>query len=133
MKLTTSHRFTAILTACITLLVALSADAAKRPNVLWVLSEDNSIHYLKLYGNKLGSMPNVERLASQGVTFDNAFSCAPVCSVARTTLATGVYAPRGGFQYHRKSQPANLTKGFKLWTQYLQDAGYYTSNNSKTD
>jgi arylsulfatase A-like enzyme len=133
MKHPKSNLLTTLLLACLSLLVAISAEAAKRPNVLWVLSEDNSIHYLKLYGDKLGSMPNVEKLASHGVTFDNAFSCAPVCSVARTTLATGIYAPRGGFQYHRKSQPANLTKGFKLWTQTLQEAGYYTSNNSKTD
>ena len=107
--------------------------ASKRPNFLWVLSEDNSIHYLNLYGDKLGVMPTVEKMAANGIVFDNAFSCAPVCSVARTTLATGIYAPRGGFQYHRKSKPANLPKGFKPWTQTLQAAGYYTSNNSKTD
>ncbi len=112
--------------------VSVSA-AAGRPNFLWILSEDNSVHYLNLYGDRLGEMPAVEKLAAKGIVFDNAFSCAPVCSVARTTLATGVYAPRGGFQYHRKSKPANLPKGFTPWTQNLQAAGYYTSNNSKTD
>ena len=110
-----------------------TASAAGRPNFLWILSEDNSVHYLNLYGDRLGVMPAVEQLAANGIVFDNAFSCAPVCSVARTTLATGIYAPRGGFQYHRKSRPANLPKGFKPWTQTLQAAGYYTSNNSKTD
>lgn len=133
MKTPRTARLASILLLIVSLAPAITAHAAKRPNVLWVLSEDNSIHYLKLYGNPLGSMPNVEKLAASGITFENAFSCAPVCSVARTTLATGMYAPRGGFQYHRKSQPANLTKGFKLWTQTLQEAGYYTSNNSKTD
>ncbi len=109
------------------------SQAASRPNFLWILSEDNSTHYLNLYGDKLGVMPTVEAMAAHGIVFEDAFSCAPVCSVARTTLATGIYAPRGGFQYHRKSKPANLPKGFVPWTQTLQAAGYYTSNNSKTD
>lgn len=133
MKTPRTNRIASILLIFVSLTLTVSAHAAKRPNVLWVLSEDNSMHYLRLYGNPLGAMPQVEKLAAAGITFDNAFSCAPVCSVARTTLATGIYAPRGGFQYHRKSQPANLTQGFKLWTQTLQEAGYYTSNNSKTD
>ena len=129
------HRtfFTCCLAAALSFIDAFSSQAAKRPNFLWVLSEDNSVHYLNLYGDKHGVMPTVEKLAANGIVFENAFSCAPVCSVARTTLATGIYAPRGGFQYHRKSKPANLPKGFKPWTQTLQAAGYYTSNNSKTD
>ncbi len=119
--------------AVLILLSAAETRAAKRPNVVWILSEDNSIHYLRLYGNELAPTPNIEKLAASGLVYDNAFSCAPVCSVARTTLAMGIYAPRGGFQYHRKSAVAGLPQGFKVWTQLLQEAGYYTSNNSKTD
>lgn len=114
-------------------ILAGSVDAAKRPNVVFLVSEDNSIHYSSLYGNDLAQMPAIEKLAAKGLVFDNAFSCSPVCSVARSTLATGMYAPRGGFQYHRKSAPATLAKGFKPWSQVLKEAGYYTSNNSKTD
>ena len=110
-----------------------SSQAAKRPNIVFLLSEDNSIHYSNLYGNELAKMPAIEKLAANGLVFDHAFSCSPVCSVARSTLATGMYAPRGGFQYHRKSAPATLPKGFKPWSQTLKEAGYYTSNNSKTD
>jgi len=109
------------------------SSAAKRPNVVFLISEDNSIHYSSLYGNELAKMPAIEKLAAKGLVFDNAFSCSPVCSVARSTLATAMYAPRGGFQYHRKSAPATLAKGFKPWSQLLKEAGYYTSNNSKTD
>ena len=108
-------------------------QAAKRPNFVFVISEDNSIHYSSLYGNKVAAMPAIEKLASQGLIFDHAFSCSPVCSVARSTLATGMYAPRGGFQYHRKSEPATLPKGLKPWSQILKEAGYYTANNAKTD
>lgn len=78
-------------------------------------------------------MPNVEKLAAEGLTFNHAFSNAPVCSVARSTLATGVLAPRAGFQYHRKSALAALPKGLKPWSALLRKSGYYCANNSKTD
>jgi uncharacterized sulfatase len=107
--------------------------AAERPNVVWILSEDNSIHYLRLYGNPLGITPTIEELAEQGITFNHAFSCAPVCSVARTTLMTGCYAPRIGFQYHRKTRVATLPGGGKMFPAYLREAGYYTTNRSKKD
>ena len=113
--------------------LAYPAESAKRPNFVFVVSEDNSIHYLSLYGNKLGITPNIEQLADNGLTFNHAFSCAPVCSVARTTLATAMHAPRVGFQYHRKSALATLPSGVKPWSQVLRENGYYTSNNSKTD
>ena len=113
--------------------LAYPAKSAKRPNFVFVVSEDNSIHYLSLYGNKLGITPNIEQLADNGLTFNHAFSGAPVCSVARTTLATAMHAPRVGFQYHRKSALATLPSGVKPWSQVLRENGYYTSNNSKTD
>ena len=113
--------------------LAYPAESAKRPNFVFVVSEDNSIHYLSLYGNKLGITPNIEQLADNGLTFNHAFSGAPVCSVARSTLATAMHAPRVGFQYHRKSALATLPSGVKPWSQVLRENGYYTSNNSKTD
>ena len=106
---------------------------AKKPNFVFLVSEDNSIHYLKHYGAKFGSMPNVEKMAKEGVTFNHAFSNAPVCSVARSTLATGILAPRGGFQYHRKAELANLPKGVLPWSAILRDAGYFCANKRKLD
>ena len=106
--------------------------AAKRPNVVFLVSEDNSIHYLKHYGYG-ASTPNIESLAKSGLTFNHAFSNSPVCSVARSTLATAMLAPRGGFQYHRKSSMATLPSGYLPWSAMLRKAGYYATNNSKTD
>lgn len=110
-----------------------SAFGAKRPNVVFLVSEDNSVHYLRHYGAPFGAMPAVEKLAAEGLTFNHAFSNGPVCSVARSTLATGALAPRAGFQYHRKSAPATLPKGLRPWSALLRKAGYYCANNSKTD
>ena len=106
--------------------------AADRPNVVWIVSEDNSIHYMDLFFEGGAKTPHIAALAKDGLTFRNAFSNSPVCSVARTTLATGCYGPRIGTQYHRKYKQSVL-HGQKLFSAYLRDAGYYTSNNSKTD
>lgn len=112
---------------------SLGTNLVKKPNFLWLVSEDNSKHFANIFDKNGASMPNIESLADNGLIFENAFSNAPVCSTARSTLATGVYAPKFGTQYHRASQKVNLPSKFKVLSQLMQDAGYYTSNNLKTD
>lgn len=121
-----------LLLGCLLSLPLLSG-AADRPNVVWIVSEDNSIHYLKHYFPGGAETPAIEALAAQGLTFDHAFSNAPVCSVARTTLATGCYGPRIGTQFHRRYQEAAMPEGLRMFPAYLREAGYYTTNNSKKD
>jgi arylsulfatase A-like enzyme len=104
-----------------------------RPNIVWLVSEDNSARWLKLYEREGAPMPNVERLAADGLVFNHAFSCAPVCSVARSTLISGCYAPRIGAQYHRRTELAPMPDGVDMFPAYLRRAGYYTANNSKED
>lgn len=111
-------------------LSVVSAHAADRPNILWLTSEDNS-PYLGCYGDALAQTPHLDRLATQGVRYRHAFANAPVCSTARTTLITGMYASSLGVQNHR-SQVA-IPESFKLYPEHLRAAGYYCSNNSKTD
>ena len=108
-------------------------QAADRPNIVWIVSEDNSIHYLQHFFKGGVKAPNIEALATEGLTFDHAFSNAPVCSVARTTLATGCYGPRIGTQFHRRYEMAPMPAGLRMFPAYLRDAGYYTTNNSKKD
>lgn len=109
------------------------ARAAERPNVVWIMSEDNSKHYLRLFDPTGAATPNIEALARDGIVFDRAFSNSPVCSVARTTLITSCYAPRIGTQFHRHQRLATLPKGLRMFPAYLRDAGYYTTNNRKED
>ncbi len=117
----------------ILLLVPSILKAADRPNVVWIMSEDNSKHYLRHFDRHGVVTPNIESLAQHGVTFDRAFSCAPVCSVARTTLITSCYAPRIGTQFHRRAKLAPMPVGVKMFPSYLRDAGYYTTNHTKED
>ena len=104
-----------------------------KPNILWIVTEDNSIHYMNLYTEGGAEMSQINALAAQGIVFDNAFSNSPVCSVARSTLITGVYAPRVGTQYHRRMNRVKLPDGVKPLPVYLKEAGYYTTNNAKED
>ncbi len=108
-------------------------DFPAQPNIVWITSEDNSAHYLKLFFEGGVATPNIERLASGGVIFSHAFSNAPVCSVARSTLITGCYAPRLFGNFHRKIEPVSLPDSIKMFPAYLRKAGYYTANNAKED
>ncbi|UNZ00373.1 sulfatase [Zhouia spongiae] len=103
------------------------------PNIVWITSEDNSKHYMKLFDEHGVNTPNIERLASGGLTFNNAFSNAPVCSVARSTIISGCYAPATGSQFHRRMEQVPLPEGLEMFPAYLKAGGYYTSNNNKED
>jgi len=110
------------------------ATAAKRPNILWITSEDNAWHFVRLFDPVHGApMPNLERLGNEGLIFDRAFANAPVCSVARSAIISGCYGPRTLTQYHRRSRFAPMPDGLHMYPWYLRQAGYFTSNNAKTD
>jgi len=108
-------------------------SSAEKPNFVWLISEDNSVHYMKLFDQHGAETPRIAELAQHGLIFENAFSNAPVCSVARTTLITSCYGPRIGTQFHRRTVMAPMPTGLKMFPTYLRDAGYYTTNNSKKD
>ena len=110
-----------------------AVSAAERPNFVWLISEDNSKHFLKLFDETGAETPNIEKMAKHGLIFERAFSNAPVCSVARTTLITSCYAPRIGTQYHRRAVMAPMPDGLKMFPFYLRQAGYYTTNKRKKD
>lgn len=113
-------------------LLALSAlSAADRPNILWITSEDNGKEWLGCYGNEQAQTPNLDALAKKSVRFENFFSNAPVCAVARSTILTGIYAPSQGTQHMRSRHAIPATN--KPYVTYLREAGYYCTNASKTD
>ncbi len=105
--------------------------AQDRPNILWITIEDTSPHFIGCYGNADAHTPNIDRLATEGVRFTGAFSTNTVCSPSRTALITGVPTFEAGTGHHRSKYPVpDFMHGFPY---YMQNAGYYTSNNFKTD
>lgn len=119
------------LLALLSLVTTLSLQAADKPNILWITSEDNGAHWLGCYGNTQVQTPTLDALAKDGIRFKHAYSNAPVCAVARSTILNGVYAPTQGTQHMRSRYP--IEKKFKPYTHYLKQAGYYCTNRSKTD
>ena len=105
-------------------------SAADLPNILWLTSEDMSAD-LGAYGDAYAETPHIDGLARQGVTYTNAFATAPVCSPARFTLLTGIYATTAGTQGLRSKAP--IPDDITGFPAYLRGLGYYTTNNVKTD
>lgn len=107
---------------------------ADRPNIVWFMMEDVSPDFVAAYNDGVGAtMPNFRRLAEEGLIFDNAYSCAPVSSAARSTLITGRYAPSLGLGYHRTFVHVRLPQGTSMFPSLLRRAGYHTANSAKTD
>jgi arylsulfatase A-like enzyme len=112
--------------------VVAAEKPAKRPNFVWIMSEDNSVHYMDLYFKTGAATPRLDELAKAGVVFNHAFSVFPVCSAARSVLATGCYGSRIGTQYHRGGQPrAQLPKDIRPVYEVMREAGYYTASGKK--
>ena len=79
-----------------------TADAAIKPNILWVTSEDNGTQ-LGCYGDLYADTPNIDALAASGMRYENCWSNAAVCAPARTTIISGLCPTSLGGQ-HMRSQ-----------------------------
>lgn len=107
-----------------------SCRPAERPHILWITCEDAGPH-LGAYGDAYAVTPNLDRLASRGMRYANAWSNAPVCAPARTAIISGMYPTSTGAEHMRSL--TRLPPGMKMYPQYLREAGYYCTNNVKED
>jgi len=102
----------------------------QRPNILWVSCEDISPD-LGCYGDSYAVTPNIDKLAAGGVRYTNVYTNAGVCAPSRSGLITGMYPTTIGTHHMRcKGVPPDEVKCF---SEYLRAAGYYCTNNVKTD
>eukprot|EP00752_Nemacystus_decipiens_P015208 g13541.t1 len=125
------------------------AEDTKPLNILWLTVEDMS-PWIGPYGDTTVPTPHLDKLAAEGVTYDNAFATSPVCAPARSSLITGMYCTRIGTMQMRNGKrsgtPADpeaykdipLYEGvppqwLRCFPEHLRVAGYYCTNNSKTD
>ena len=106
------------------------SPAADRPNILWITTEDMSPD-LGCYGDPYANTPYLDRLAARSIRYTQAFAESPMCAPSRSALITGMHTGPLGTSQMRSAHPIPTAyRGFPAW---LRDAGYYTSNNSKTD
>jgi len=115
----------------------------KQPNILWISTEDLSPH-LGCYGDKVARTPNIDRLASQGIRYTNVFTTAAISAPCRAGIITGMYQTSIGCMHMRTTSyrrgvdnPLEFTAVpphyVKAFTEYMRTAGYYCTNNNKTD
>ena len=102
----------------------------EKPNFLWITCEDITT-MLGSYGDPVALTPHLDKFASNGIQFNNAFATAPVCSPSRSCLVTGVFATSLGTQ-NLRSEFA-IPSEIRTLPHILRDNGYYCTNNSKED
>ena len=100
----------------------------KRPNILWITSEDNSISWISCYGSKNAKTPAIDKLAEEGFQYLYCFDNAAVCAPTRSCWITGMYAISNGTQPMRsrngiphdkiKYYPDLLRKASNSWPRF---------------
>lgn len=121
------------------------AQSANRPNILWISCEDLSPHF-SFYGDSTIATPNIDRIAREGITYDNVFATAGVCAPSRCAIITGVNQVSAGGHNMRTlnttfPERTGLPKSYsivppaeiKAFPEFLRARGYYCTNNVKTD
>lgn len=97
------------------------ADA--RPNIIIIVTDDHAKNAVSAYGSKLINTPNIDRIAREGVRFDNAFVTNSLCGPARAVIQTGIYSHLNGFRDNNDSFDNTQVTFPKI----LKEAGYFTA------
>ena len=105
-----------------------TSEGQKRPNILFVISDDQSFPHASIYGDKVVNTPAFDRIAREGVLFTNAFAASPGCSPSRAALLTG----RNCWQIedagtHASAFPAK----YVVYPDLLETAGYFVGYTGK--
>ena len=103
------------------------AGSQDRPNILWITSEGIPLEMLGCYGGTLMKTPNIDRIANEGMRFDNSFVTNALCAPSRATLLTGKYSHLNGIvsnPYADRSE--TFDKAQETFPKILQREGYQT-------
>jgi len=98
----------------------------KRPNILFIMSDDHAAHAIGAYGGRLASLnptPNLDRLAHEGIRLNNVFCTNSICVPSRATLMTGQYSHTNGVNTLNDRLPRDRHDLSLL----MQQAGYQTA------
>lgn len=97
-------------------------SAAKRPNILFIMSDDHAAHAISAYSDRLIQTPNIDRLAKEGALFTHVFATNAICTPSRASILTGQYSHLNGVPVFNQLDPKKITVAHRL-----QQAGYYTA------
>ncbi len=98
-----------------------------KPNILFIMADQLAARYLSAYGHRLVKTPNLDRLAREGVVFENCYSTSPLCAPARATMMSGLLPSRTGVY----DNAAEFPSAIPTWAHYLRLQGYHTCLSGK--
>ena len=104
----------------------LEGDNNKKPNILFIMSDDHTTNAISAYGSRLANIaptPNIDRLASEGVLMDNVFCTNSICTPSRAVIMTGEYSQNNGV----KTLDDDFDKERENIAKILKKAGYQTA------
>lgn len=101
--------------------VAVSAAAADRPNILFIMADDHAAHAISAYGSRVNQTPNIDRLAREGMLLRNVFVTNSICTPSRAAILTGQYSHLNGVPVFNRFDSSRVTVA-----RLLQQGGYYT-------
>ncbi len=100
----------------------LGAAPRRRPNILFVMTDDHASQAISCYGSKVNRTPNLDRLANEGMRMDRVFVTNSICTPSRATILTGKYSHLNGVPVFNRFDGSQPTA-----PKLLQQAGYYTA------
>ena len=98
-----------------------------KPNILFVMVDQLAAQYLPAYGHKVVKTPNIDRLAREGVVFEQCYSSSPLCAPARATVMSGLLSSRTGVF----DNAAEFPSATPTFAHYLRRQGYRTCLSGK--
>ena len=98
-------------------------SARRRPNILFIMSDDHACQAVSCYNSRINRTPNIDRIAAEGVRFSNSFCTNAICAPGRATLLTGTYSHMNGQIDNKVTFDGNQPTFIKI----LQAAGYETA------
>lgn len=97
--------------------------AQKQPNILFIFTDDHAAHSMSCYGSRINTTPNLDRIANEGMLFENTFCTNSICGPSRAVILTGKHSHLNGFLQNGNK----FDCGQQLFPKLLQTAGYQTA------
>lgn len=128
MKQNRTFSMLAVLLVACSVLGSAQSLAAKRPNILFVISDDQSWLHTSAFGDKVVKTPAFDRIANEGVLFTHSYVAAPSCSPSRVAVLAGqdMWRLKQGGLLH-----SSIAADTKMYTHLLEDAGYHVGMTGK--
>ena len=97
----------------------------QKPNIIFIMTDDHAAHALSCYGSKINVTPNLDRIAKDGMRFENCFCTNSICAPSRAVILTGKYSHINGKYVNKKGNPFDGTQ--QTFPKLLQRSGYQTA------